>query len=154
MEMPQITDGHRKLQKLVGTWTGEEHMEPSQWCPEATVAQGRSVVRSVCNGFAAVTDYVQTNGGQETFSGHGVYSYDVKNEVYLLHWFDSMGMGPEIFMGQWDGDVLVMQSDGPMGRMKMTSDHSVEGKMASRMECSNDGGETWTLMFHGDYQKS
>ena len=154
MEMPKLTDGHGKLQRLVGTWKGDEHMQPSQWCPDGTVAQGTSVVRSVCGGFAVVTEYVQKTGGEETFSGHGVYSYDVANGVYLLHWFDAMGMGPEIFMGNWDSGVLTMLCDGAMGRMRMISDYSIDGKLSSKMENSMDGGETWTECFHAEYTRS
>ncbi len=37
MELPQPTNGHERLQKLAGTWAGEEHMEPTKWRPEPYV---------------------------------------------------------------------------------------------------------------------
>ncbi|MAG57708.1 MAG: hypothetical protein CMJ83_15585 [Planctomycetes bacterium] len=151
MDMPQLTDGHKKLETIAGTWTGDEHMQPSQWVPEPMTAQGKSVCKLILNGFAVSMDYVQSCGGQEMFSGHGVYTYNGKDDSYLLHWFDSMGAGCEVFSGGFDGDTLVMTSKGFMGYMRMTSDYS-GGQLASRMEMSQDG-EDWTLMFRGTYSK-
>lgn len=151
MEMPQLTDGHRKLERIAGTWVGEEHMEPSQWCPTATTAQGKSVCTVILNGFAVTTDYEQTNEGQQTFSGHGVYTYNPKADTYQLHWFDSMGTECEVFTGTFDGDKLVMTSEGPMGQLRMTAEYS-GGSLASKMEMSQDG-ENWALLFHGTYTK-
>ena len=42
MTMPKPSDGHLVLEKLSGTWEGEETMYPSQWDPEGGVAVGRN----------------------------------------------------------------------------------------------------------------
>ena len=119
MDMPQLTDGHKKLETIAGTWTGDEHMQPSQWVPEPMTAQGKSVCKLILNGFAVSMDYVQSCGGQEMFSGHGVYTYNGKDDSYLLHWFDSMGAGCEVFSGGFDGDTLVIVYDGEQTSVRL-----------------------------------
>ena len=102
------------------------------------------------DGFAVTTDYVQTVNGEETFWGHGVYSYDAREDIYRFHWFDRMGMGPQVFSGQWEGDVLTMESVGPMGNVRMTDDYSRPGQLDSRVDLSEDGVE-WKLAFRCTY---
>ena len=153
MDMPRPDENHAVLERLVGTWVGEEHMPPSQWCPEPTTGTGTSEVRSALGGFGVICDYRQEMNGETTYSGHGVYTYDAQESSYRLHWFDSMGMGVDIFKGRFEGDLFVMQSHGPMGYMRMTSDYSVPGKLSSKMENSQDG-ENWTVMFTGEYRKT
>lgn len=150
MEMPQPNEKHAQLERLIGTWVGEEHMHPSQWCPEAKTGIGRSECRGGLGGFAVICDYEQTMDGQTTYVGHGVYTWDGAEGVYLLHWWDSMGMPVDVFKGDFEGDSLVMTSQGPMGRMRMTGDYSKPGRLVSKMECSQDG-DSWTTMFDGDY---
>ena len=74
-------------------------MEPSPWDPKGGAALGRITGRMALNGFALIFDYEQERNGVVTFTGHGVYTYDPKEDLYTLSWFDCMGVPPEIFKG-------------------------------------------------------
>lgn len=150
MKAPKPTEAHQKLERLTGTWVGEEAMPPSEWTPEGFTATGRCVARIALSGFAVITDYRQEKDGQVTFEGHGVYTYDPVEECYVQHWFDCMGSPPEVFRGTFNGDVLVMRSRSSTGHARITSDYSQEGRMVTRMEMSQDG-EDWKLAFEGTY---
>jgi uncharacterized protein YodC (DUF2158 family) len=106
MEMPKPTEHHRKLQRLVGQWRGEETMHPSQWDPSGGTATGRTLGRLALDGFAVISDYEQERGGVVTFKGHGVMTFDQIDGLYVLHWFDCMGTRPEVFKGVFEGEVL------------------------------------------------
>lgn len=150
METPKATEAHRKLERLAGTWVGEETMPPSEWTPEGFTATGRCVTRMALSGFAVIADYRQEHDGRITFEGHGVYTYDPDDGCYKQHWFDSMGSPPEVFRGTFDGDVLSMRSRSPTGHARITSDYSEEGRVVTRMEMSQDGTD-WKLAFEGTY---
>ena len=78
-------------------------MEPSPWDPKGGAALGRITGRMALNGFALIFDYEQERNGVVTFTGHGVYTYDPKEDLYTLSWFDCMGVPPEIFKGKVRG---------------------------------------------------
>jgi hypothetical protein len=151
MDMPKPTEHHLKMEKLAGHWQGEERMHPSQWDPSGGVAIGRTSARVSLNGFVVVSDYQQEREGQVTYAGHGVWTYDARESCYRLHWFDSMGSPPEVFMGVFDGDVLTVSHAGTM-HARMTYDFSQGKRMKTRMEMSPDG-KTWSILFDATYEK-
>ncbi len=153
MEMPTLSEGHLLLEKLSGTWEGEETMYPSQWAPKGGVAFGRNHHRLSLGGFALISDYEQERGGAITFAGHGVYTYAPKADRYYLHWFDSMGSPPEVFVGGFDGDVLTLAHGGPGMHARMTYDLSTPGILKGMMEMSPDG-TAWKVLFKGVYRRS
>lgn len=152
MDMPKPTPGHQKLERLAGTWQGTETMYPSQWDPKGGTATGRNESRIAVGGFALVTDYRQERDGAVTFEGHGVMTYDPKRAVYVLHWFDSMGSPPEVFEGDFAGDVLTVSHGGPGMHARLVYDVSQDGVLKSRMDMSQDG-EEWATFFDSDYQR-
>ena len=85
-----------------------------------------------------------------TFTGHGVMTFDPKGERYTLHWFDCMGSPPEVFVGDFDGDILTLAHGGPGMHARMTYDLSVSRQMRTKMEMSEDGA-TWNTLFEGRY---
>jgi len=152
MEMPQPSAGHLGLEKLAGHWEGEETMHPSQWDPKGGIAIGRTTSRVALNGFALISDYEQERDGIITFTGHAVYTFRPKDELYALHWFDCLGTPPEIFEGRFDGDILTMAHGGPGMHARMTYDLSDPRQMVSQMEMSQDGA-TWNTLFDGRYER-
>jgi hypothetical protein len=152
MDMPKPSPGHLLLEKLVGTWEGEETMHPSQWDPEGGVAFGRNHNTLSLGGFALLTDYEQERGGAITFTGHGVYTYDPKEDRYTLHWFDCIGSPPEVFEGGFQGDILTLAHGGPGMHARMTYDLSTPGTLQARMEMSPDG-QDWKVLFEATYQR-
>lgn len=153
MNMPNPSDGHRLLERLSGTWEGEETMYPSQWDPGGGVAIGRNVNKISLGGFVLLSDYEQVRDGSITFTGHGVYSYSPSEDRYHLHWFDCMGSPPEVFVGGFEGEVLTLAHGGPGMHARMTYDLSTAGVMKGMMEMSQDGDE-WKLVFEAVYRRT
>ena len=152
MNMPMPSEGHLLLEKLSGTWEGEETMYPSQWDPKGGVAIGRNQHKLGLGGFALISDYEQERDGAITFTGHGVYTYAPKEDRCYLHWFDCMGSPPEIFVGGFDGDVLTLAHGGPGMHARMTYDLSTPGIMKGMMEMSPDGA-AWKVFFEAVYKR-
>jgi hypothetical protein len=150
LNAPTPTDGHRRLERLVGTWEGHETMHPSPWDPKGGPAVGRTTSRLALGGFALLSDYEQARDGRTTFTGHGVYTYDPGEDRYTLHWFDCMGSAPEVFTGGFDDDVLTLGHGGPGMHVRMTWDLRHHGTLRSKMEMSEDG-EAWHTLFESEY---
>ncbi len=103
------------------------------------------------DGFFAVSDYVQRNGDEVTFRGHGVYSWDPAASCYKMYWFDSMGGPGGLADGQLEGNVLTFQSESPMGKHRYRytfSDNETKFEMAMSEE-----GESWQDLMVGLYRR-
>ncbi|MEJ2311519.1 MAG: DUF1579 family protein [Gemmatimonadales bacterium] len=153
MSMPKPTSHHQKLEMLAGRWRGSETMYPSPWDPEGGTATGRNDSRLALNGFALITDYEQERDGVITFEGHGVMTYDPNESCYVLHWFDSLGSTPEVFKGNFDGDVLTLGHGGPGAHARLTYDLGREGILRAGMDMSHDG-VVWARLFECDYERA
>jgi hypothetical protein len=138
---------------MAGNWQGEEKMHPSPWEPKGGTAVARLKSRLDLSGFALITDYEQERGGVITFTGHSVMTYNAKDDLYSLHWFDCMGSLPEVFTGRFRGDVLVVEHGGPGMHARLTYDLSNPRQMRSKMEMSQDGVH-WNTLFEGSYTRS
>lgn len=152
MEMPTPSSGHEKLKMLVGRWHGVETMHPSPWDPKGGSAVGRNNHRLALNGFALISDYEQERDGAITFRGHGVMTYDPGEARYVLHWFDSLGSPPEVFQGDFEGDVLTLAHGGPGMHARLIYDLTREGILGARMEMSPEGAD-WATFFECDYER-
>ncbi len=152
MNMPKPTEGHLRLEKLAGSWEGEEIMHPSQWDSEGGIAIGRNRNTPRLGGFALISDYEQERDGVITFTGHGVYTYDSKEDRYSLYWFDCMGSPPEVFIGRFEGDVLTLAHGGPGMHARFTYDLSIPDTMSCKMEMSLDGID-WKVLFEAVYTR-
>jgi Protein of unknown function (DUF1579) len=139
MDTPKPTADHKRLEKLAGIWIGTEKMHPSPWDPKGSEAQAITRSRVVVGGYAVAGDYEQRSGANITFEGHAVYTWDPKVNQVVLHWFDSMGGGVDVFRGGWNGDKLELQCQNVMGSWRMTTDLSKPGVMTSHMGNSSDG---------------
>lgn len=138
---------------LVGHWRGTETVHPSPWDRDGGTACGRADSRLALDGFAVITDYWQERGGCTSFEGHGVMTYDANREAYVLHWFDSLGSPPEVFTGDFEGDVLTLSHGGPPMHARLVYDFTTARVLRSRMEMSTDG-EEWTTLFECEYRRS
>ena len=152
MDMPKPSPGHLKLEKLAGHWEGEERMHPSQWDPKGGTAVARMKSRIALSGFALISDYEQERDGRITFAGHSVFTFNPKEAVYTLHWFDCMGSPPEVFAGRFEGDVLTVSHGGPGMHARLMYDLSDPQELQSGMEMSQDGAN-WRRLFDGRYRR-
>ena len=153
MNMPTPSAGHLLLERLSGSWEGEETMYPSQWDPNGGIAIGRNRHVLSLGGFTLLSDYEQERDDATTFTGHGVYTYAPTEDRYYLHWFDCMGSPPEVFIGGFDGDVLTLSHGGPGMHARMRYDLSTPGVMKGKMEMSPDGTE-WKVLFEAVYRRT
>src|SRR5215470_7376884 len=146
MEMPVPTAEHGKLEKMAGKWEGKEiAYDPSSDAKE-NVAIGRISSRMGLGGFALIHDYERERNGKVTFTGHGVFTYDSKEKIYELSWFDCMGERPTVFTGRFEGEVLHLTHDVPGMHARLTHDMSRPGYLLVTMEMAEDG-VNWTKMF-------
>jgi hypothetical protein len=153
MEMPKPLEEHRRLEKLAGTWTGEETIFPSPWDAAGGPATGTFEARLACDGFWLVADYAETRNGQVSYLGHGVYGYDRKEQAYTMSWFDSMTESvASVAKGRWDGNRLVFANQTPMGHSRFTYEFQGEGRYRFLIENSQDGKQ-WVRMMEGQYTR-
>ena len=153
MEMPKPTAGHRKLESFAGIWKGKETMHPSPFDPKGGVAVGTTHARIALGGFAIVGDYEQVRDGKKSYEGHAVYTWDPNANDVVLHWFDCMGMGVDEFRGAWKDATIQFQCENAMGLWRLSYDLSKPGKLASRMESSQDGTK-WATLFDAAYERA
>jgi hypothetical protein len=146
METPIPTAEHRRLEKMAGKWEGEELAYDSSSDSKANVAIGRINSRIALGGFALIHDYERERNGKITFTGHGVFTYNSKEKVYELTWFDSMGERRTVFTGQFEGDVLRLTHGVPGMHARLTHDMSRPGHLLVSMEMAEDGAN-WTKVF-------
>jgi Protein of unknown function (DUF1579) len=152
MGMPKPTAGHEKLGRLEGVWEGRETMHPSHWDPKGGVAVGRMTGRVALGGFALIGDYEQERDGVKTFAGHSVFTFDARQGLYSLHWFDCVGSVPEVFTGSFQGDTLVVAHGGPAIHAQLTYELHGPRSLRSKMEMSPDGS-VWSTLFEGGYER-
>ena len=63
MEQPKPTEQHKKLERLVGAWVGEEQISGSPHTTQ-TNATGTFDFRMDLGDLFAIVDYVETSGGE------------------------------------------------------------------------------------------
>ena len=153
MDMPRATDAHRKLQKFVGSWTGDEVLSPSPWDPKGGNAVGRIHNRIALDGFAVVQDYEQERNGAVNFRGHGVFGWDAEGQAYTMHWFDTMGMPPHVYRGTFQDNVLTLTSKFQEGHGRAVFNLQQPDKYVFQMEVSQDGKQ-WMKVMEGQYTRS
>jgi hypothetical protein len=152
MEMPKPTDAHRKLKALVGTWQAEEKMFPSPWDPKGGTAVGHANNRLALDGFAVIQDYEQTTKGVVNYWGHGVFTWDPALQSYVLYWFDSMGIGQNVFQGSFDENRLTLSYKSDQGYTRASWEFTSDKSYAYKMEVSRDGNH-WQPMMEGTYSR-
>lgn len=154
MQMPRPTSQHARLEGLAGTWKGSETIHPMAWSPEGSTADGVMEARMGCGGLFLISDYRQLQGGQATFTGHGVYGWDEAGACYVMNWFDSMTPGGSCrpVRGKWEGDTLTFESEAPQ-RARYTYRLRGPDALDFRIELSQDG-ETWTGFMEGRYARA
>jgi hypothetical protein len=149
---PRPGTPHERLYALVGRWEGMELLHPSPWGPGGP-AVGRFANYAAVDGFFVVSDYVEEKDGVVTFRGHGVYGWDDIEKVYVLYWFDSMGLAPsQPARGAWKGDELVFLLDQPGSKVRYTHTFPAEGAYVFRLESQRDGAE-WETVMEAEYRR-
>src|SRR6185503_8657799 len=149
MDMPKPTPAHDRLKSLVGSWTGDETIHPSPFDPKGGPATARVDNRSALDGFVVIQDYAQTRAGAPNYRGHGVFSWSAAENVYVMHWWDSMGFPASEFKGDFAGDVLTLKCATPMGHSRAAFDLGTPGRYTFRLDVSGDGRD-WIPFMEGN----
>ncbi len=152
MDRPTPTKAHKKLEKLTGSWAGQDILHPSPWDPKGAEAKARVECRMALDGFVLLEDYEQKRDGKVSFTGYAVYSYDPVEGRYTVHWWDSMGKRVNVYHGQFEGDVLEIVCINETGHSKITTDLSEPGMLRFLMEHSQDGVE-WGRCMESVYER-
>jgi len=152
MEMPKPGEAHAKFRALAGSWRGEERLFPSAWDPKGGMALGRVKSRTALGGLLLVTDVEQERNGQCSFEGHGVLRWDASGGEYVMHWFDSMDMPPNVFRGRFEGTRLVLRTLDANGETRLTYEIAEARRYSLCMEFSGDG-RTWQPFLEGKYER-
>ena len=153
MEMPRPGAQHAALERLAGTWNGEETMHPSPWAPEGLQATSRIVAAMRLGGLFLMSDYQQFQDGKVAFEGHGVYGWDGRQQHYSMYWFDTIGTDPgPPATGVWDGDRLAFQHQNPMGHARYLYEMLADDHYRFCIEMSQDG-EQWSSMMNAEYRR-
>jgi hypothetical protein len=149
-------EAHKKLERLLGNWSGDEKLSPSPWGPGGT-AVGRYHHELDLNGFFVVQDYVEEKNGRAVFTGHGIIGYDDKKQAYAWYWVDSTGyVSPSPSYGQWVGDTLTLEGRDDEGKVFSRYTFRMLGPDAFtlRLENSPDGGSSWNTFMEAEYHRS
>ncbi len=152
MQMPKPHKSHQKLHVLAGTWVGREKIHPTPWDSVGGEATAQSDAIVAFDGFCVIMDYVQTRGGQISYSGHGVFGWDDKAGKYTMYWFDSISGAPicPAAEGTWVGNLLVYISKSEMGWGRYSYRFESETKFKFTIETSQDG-QAWKMFLEGDF---
>jgi hypothetical protein len=148
--MPKPTDAHRKLAALAGRWSGQETIPPGPWDPNGGVALGRCLNHVAVDGFILLHEYEQERNGAVNFRGHGVFAYDAEAKAYTMHWWDSLGVAPNVFRGDFQGNLLQMVCLDRQGHSRATWELKDATHYVFRMEISQDG-QQWLRLMEGEY---
>lgn len=151
MEMSKPTDAHRKLQSLVGIWKAEEKMFPP-WEPKGVMVVSHVNNRSALDGLAVIQDYEVAMEGIVNFRGHGIFTWDPINQMYVLHWFDSMEPRANVFQGAFDNKKLAMTSKSQQGYTRASWEIISDKSYIYKLESSGDGNQ-WQAMVEGSYSR-
>jgi hypothetical protein len=153
MDMPKVSDQHRKLYALVGDWEGIETISASPWGAAGT-ATGKLHVRIDLNGFFVLQDYVQEKAGRVSFTGHGIFGYDVEAANYTWHWFDSVGFVPDApARGQFNDGVLLLERTSPRASARYTHRFEKDGTYHFQIENSFDQTKSWQTFMTGVFHR-
>jgi hypothetical protein len=152
MEMPKPSIEHNRLQCLVGAWEGAEKIHPSSMVPIGGKAIGRVINRFGVDGFAIFHDYEQERNGKPDFHGHGVIIWNNREQCYIMFWFHSTPLPPTFLKGTLINDIMVLQSEDTLTKVRITWDFQRGDRYLSRIETSPDG-EEWSPFVEATYYR-
>ncbi|MFD2056496.1 DUF1579 family protein [Mesorhizobium calcicola] len=148
-----LSDGHQRLQALVGSWRGEEDVAATQWT-DAGMATSEVLSEAEFGGLFVVQRYRQRRDGTVSFGSHNVFGFDQANSTFTMHQFDSMGFVPAApATGTWDGNTLTLLRSSPRGSARVTYDFDTEDNYRMRLQFQPAGSDVWQDMVSGVYSR-
>ena len=123
MPMPKPAPEMTKLiQKLRGSWTTAEKMEPNEMAPKGGSGKGTATFTAGPGNLSLMEKY-NSHGGMGNFAGLGNFWWDSKAQAYKGVWCDTMTPDGCDASGttKWEGDSLVSMMEGEMNGQKMVT---------------------------------
>jgi hypothetical protein len=148
-----LTDGHQRLQALVGAWRGEEEVAATQWT-DAGAATAEVLAEAQFGGLFVVQRYRQGRDGTVSFGAHNVFGFDQPNSLVTMHQFDSMGFVPmSPATGIWDGNALVLERSSPRGAARVTYVFEDADTYRMKLQFKPTSSNAWQDMVSGLYRR-
>jgi hypothetical protein len=153
MSGPRLTDAHRKLHRLAGTWRGEDTIAVTPFNTNGGQVLTTTVARVDLAGLVVIAEDEQTRAGQVIFRAHKIFGWDGRKQVYTFHFFDSEGANPpQRAEGTWPGDRLSLRQVTPFGWVRHTFTFTNDSAFTYRMETSEDE-HIWSVFWDGHYRR-
>jgi hypothetical protein len=133
-----------------GIWRGDEKL---RFGGVEETAVGSWTVRAALDGHVLLVDYVEEQSGRAVYSGHGVHTWDKRENTYKSFWYDDKGGIQISTQAALEGNTYrYVGNDGPLGRAHFTyvfHDDSFDFTIAYTKD-----GTTFETMHEGRYQRT
>ncbi|MGX5801592.1 DUF1579 family protein [Bradyrhizobium sp. Arg314] len=148
-----LSDGHQRLQALVGAWRGEEEVAATQWT-DAGMATSEVLAEAEFGGLFVVQRYRQRRDGTISFGAHNVFGFDQQNSLVTMHQFDSMGFVPmSPATGSWNGNELTLERSSPRGAARVAYGFDGADTYRMNLQFKPPGSDAWQDMVSGLYRR-
>lgn len=132
-----------RLDFLMGSFAGSEHMHPSDWAPGGDTTSTIEATSEV-SGSLVVQRYRQAREGAQSFELVVVWMVDPSSDEILYYGFDTAGFPAHPpARGTWQGDGFVLERTTPRGSSRLTVTPTSTGWSWSR-EFRRTDDDTWT----------
>jgi len=148
-----LSDGHQRLQALVGAWRGEEEVSATQWADGGS-ATSEVLAEAQFGGLFVMQRYRQRRDGTISFGSHCVFGFDQQNGATTMHQFDSMGFVPASpATGAWNGGTLLLERSSPRGAARVTYVFDDADTYRMKLQFKPAGSDAWQDMVSGLYRR-
>ena len=99
----------KKLARLIsGRWQVEEKYEVTPFSPQGGEGKGTEIIHRGPGGLSVILNY-SSSGTMGEVHGNGIVTWSPK-DGYQQFWVDNGTTGGELWLGNWEGDLLVFKN--------------------------------------------
>ena len=142
---PCSSEQHRQFDFWVGRWDVTANDQPAG-TNEITLAHGDCVLKE------------NWTSAQGNFTGSSLNLYDAATDRWHQTWVDTTGNLLELNGGLQDGSMVLQgerpTQEGGMSLQRITWTPNEDGSVRQHWETSTDGGDSWSTVFDGLYEKA
>lgn len=156
-EMPEFgaPKEMKKLDGMLGEWSGEFHMRENPAAPWQTSQMNLKVER-ILDGCAQVQTWSGNMMGMD-FTGRATYTYNRQTNEWQSSWLDNLEGRQTMSTGGFEGNALVFKGEdtiqGSVFHTRDTTKMVDENHFEWMMEMSTDGGKTWFEAMKASFEK-
>lgn len=115
---------------------------------------GYSRIESVVDSLGLLENYSVTKG---TYQGKSLNKYNPATERWEQYWIDNSGLTLFLSGGLLDGKMVlddVEHRDASKGLNRIVWEEMENGSVRQSWSVSKDGGQSWSLVFDGEYRRA